>query len=218
MTSERTYPGGLSELEFLRSYLDTTLRKPQAVADAIMRTSVLASQVERVLLTASIAEQLGEAARRMAHVFEALDDRTHAVARTLAGPLPGLDTWLRLARLAASLPPASLTARLSLDESATDYAERLRSLPELEAVGAAVSAHASRNPLLVVPGSGGHRPPSRFVYAAVGADAPARPDLELGIAEADAATLADLTAELCAVARGFLGTYLEARTGVSRHD
>jgi hypothetical protein len=102
------YPGDLSELGFLQAYLDSALRKPQAVADAVMRTSVLAGQTERMLLTASLAEQAGEAARRVTHVFEALEDRTYPVARTLSGPLPTVDGWLRFAQLAMTISPASL--------------------------------------------------------------------------------------------------------------
>lgn len=215
MTTAGSYPGDLSELGFLRAYLDSTLRKPQTVADAVLRTSVLAGQAERVLLTASLAEQLGEAARRLVHVFEALDDRTHPVARTLAGPLPGLARWAAFAQLAATLPAASLVQRMSLDASASDYAERLRSLGDFGFVTAAVAAHASGNPLLLVRDPGGHRPPDRFRYASTGSP---EPDFELGTSETDAAALADLTADVCWIARGFLQTYLEARNGAGRRD
>ena len=215
MPDTSVYPGGLDELEFVECYIQATLRKPQVAADAALRTLVLASQSDRVLLVGLIAEQLTEAARRLVAVHGALSDRTWSVARSLTRPLPGLDAWVSFIQEAAITAPAEMLRRLSLDESAIDAAERLRSQPDLSLVTPLVAASIGGNPIILVPGLGGRRAPDELLVA-TGDSSTAT--IALGVREADAAMFADLTADMSSIARGFLGASLSARRGAGRRD
>jgi hypothetical protein len=75
-----TYPGGIDEVRFVDAYRETTLRKPQAVADIALRGSTTAGAADRLLLTGLIAEQLAESCRRLTAVYMALDDGAAAGA------------------------------------------------------------------------------------------------------------------------------------------
>lgn len=203
MSTDSTHSKPLSEFEFLDRYLDSTLRKPQVVADSILRTMVLAVSHERALLCAALAEQLGEACRRLAHVFSALEDRTHSVAKVLAGPLPPSEAWIEFAQLVATVPPEALARRMFIDEAAADYAERLRGSDGFEIMSEAVRAHERNEPILLKARAEGGRLPDAFAYGG----------LRLGATEADGAMLADVIADVCWTARGFLESYTDARRG-----
>ncbi len=211
------YPGDMDELTFVESYLHSTLRKPQVVADAALRTLVLAGQSDRVMLTALVAEQLAEAARRLVAVVEALSDRTYPIARTLMQPLPGAQAWSEFVQLASSAPPGAMLSRLNISSTAMESAERLRGQPDLAGLTPLVAAAAGGNAMVLVRGAGGRQAPGEFMVAASSAGGETITTVYGGL-EGDAATLADLTADLSSIARGFLGAYLEARRGAGRRD
>ncbi|MGK2964287.1 MAG: hypothetical protein ACSLFM_01630 [Tepidiformaceae bacterium] len=210
-----TYPGGLSELAFLESYHQSALRKPQVVADSALRAIVLASAGDRMHLVAVVAEQLAEAARRLAHVAAALADRRYPVARTLAGPLPDAPAWLDFAHTAATLAPEQMLRHLSIGEYALESAERLRSQLALEDLIPLVRAAESGPPMLLAPRQQG-RSATTFLLLGPASDDGAPPPF--GMTEDDAGVLADLTADLSSIARGFLGAYLESRHSAGRRD
>lgn len=208
------YPGGLSELDFVEAYLRGALRKPQVVADSLLRSLVLAGQNDRLILSGLLAEQLAEACRRLAAVHIALSDRTYPVARTLARPLPGLAAWVAFAQQAGTFTPEQLLRELSLGDDALASARTLRAQPDLGSLNELVAAAEHGSGMVLLPGV--HA--SECWYAGPG-DGDAEPiAAALGTEEADAAMLADLTADLCGVARGFLGAYLDARRGAGRRD
>jgi hypothetical protein len=210
-----SYPGGLSELDFVGAYHQSALRKPQVVADAALRALVLAGSADRLILCGLIAEQLAESCRRLAAVHGALWDRRYAIARSLLAPLPGLAEWQRFARLAATLTPEQMLRDLSLDESAMESARRLRAQPDLANLGDLVAAAESGSAMLLIPGLESSRPPSESWFSGIdrGGEAVAA---AIGVDESDAAALADLTAELSSIARGFLGAYLHSRRTAGR--
>lgn len=210
-----TYPGGLSELEFVDAYCQSALRKPQVVADAALRTLVLASTADRLVLCGLIAEQLAESCRRLTAVHGAISDRRYPIARSLMAPLPGVDEWLRLARLASALTAEQILRDLSLDDSALPAVERLRAQPDLAGLASLVAAAESGRAMVLIPGLDSHRPPAELWFSGVDRqDEPVA--AALGAGEGDAAGLADLTADMCSIARGFLGAYLESRRGAGR--
>jgi hypothetical protein len=205
-----TFPAGLSESSFLRAYHSTALRKPGVAADGLLRTALLAGQADRYAIGAAILLEVGEACRRLVHVFNALDDRRYSIARTLAGPLPGLEDWSFFAQLATTAPASALIARLYISDAALPFAERLRGLGDYELLGRAVAAHASPNPLLLVPGLDGGRQPDQIVLAGGEGEA-----LRVGTGEADLAGLADVASEASSIARGLLGDYIRTRFGTT---
>ncbi len=215
MPDSATYPGALSELDFVECYSQSTLRKPQVAADSALRTLVLASQGDRVLLVGLVAEQLAEAARRLVAVHDALADRTRNIARSLSAPLPGIEAWISFIQGAASCPAEEMLRRLNLNETALDAAVRLRAQPDLSSITPLVAASASLNAMILVPGLDGRRAPNELLLATGGTGTTA---VALGVREEDAAMLADITADLSSIARGFLGAYLSARRGAGRRD
>lgn len=210
------YPGGLSELDFVATYATSTLRKPQVVADSALRTLVLATQADRIVLTGLVAEQLAEACRRLTAVYLALSDRTHSVAQWLLGPLPGLEAWQEMIQDAGTLTPEQLLRHLSLDDSALDYAERLRAEPDLARLTDLVAAASTGGGMLLVPWLESHRGPIEIFYAGCTIDGNNGASALVGVEESDAAHLADLTADMSAIARGFLDTYLGSRRTAGR--
>lgn len=212
-----TYPGGLSELGFVEAYYSSALRKPSVVADSVLRALVLAGQNERFALSGLIAEQLAEACRRLAAVYGALSNRTHPVARTLMQPLPASAEWMAFAQDAGTLTPDQMLRHLSLGDGAFDAAMKLRSLDNLGALQPYVAAAEVGGLMFLMPPSSANLSP-RFGWLA-GADVSGHPvAIEVLLDEHEAAALADLTSDLAAIARAFLGTYLDARRGAGRHE
>ena len=209
------FPAGMRELDFLDAYRNSALRKPSVVADSALRSLVLASQVDRLVLAGLIAEQLAEACRRLTHVWQALADRRYSVARTLAGPLPGVAAFRSLAQDAGTLSSEQVLHHLSLDSSAIEFAEKLRGQPALAMLDELVATAEVGAPMLLIPSLSNGRSPTEGWLAGVG-PAGEVTDALVGLQEPDAASMADTTADLCSVARGFLGVYLGARRGAGR--
>jgi hypothetical protein len=210
------YPGGLSELDFVSTYANSTLRKPQVVADSALRTLVLASQADRIVLTGLIAEQLAEACRRLTAVYRALSNRQNSAAKWLLGPLPGVEPWKEMIQDAATLTPEQLVRHLGIDDSAQESAERLRGQPDLSRLTELVSAAATGGGMLLIPWLESHRGPLEILYAGCTIDDVDGDFATVGVDESDAAMLADLTADMSSIARGFLQAYLGARRGAGR--
>ena len=205
-----TYPGGLSELDFVDSYWRSALRKPQMAADAALRQLVFAGAGDRAILTGLIGQELAEACRRLVAVHRALGDRRYSIARSLLMPLPGAGEWAAFIHQAATITPVQMLRELNLDMSAVGYAETLRSQTDLAGLTGLVASAETGNAMLLVPGLGLRNIPTECWLA--GLDASGQPTAaSFGFEEGDAANLADLTADLSSIARGFLGSYLEAR-------
>ena len=209
--AEQAYIAGLDELAFVEAYERTVLSKPQMVADAALKALAFAPPSERPALVALLAEQLTEAALRLTAVFEALDDRSRPVADRLRGPLPRAEAWMALAQLAATATPEGLTRRLALDEEAVEKAAQLRSLPLPEWLPALIEATRAPDSLAL---------PAPIDQLAIAGASVAGERLEVRLAAGEEATvaMADLIADLCAVARGFLGAYLRARRSPGRRE
>lgn len=202
-----SYPGGLGELPFVDAYLQGALRKPQVVADSLLRSLVLAGQNDRLILSGLLAEQLAEACRRLTGVYLALSDRRLPVARTLAGPLPGVARWVEFIQHAGTFTPEQMLRELGLGDEAMPSAMTLRAQPDLGSLTDLVAAAEMGSQMLLMPNG---RLSEECWFAGPTADG-SYVAASLGTEEQDAATLADLTADLCSVARGFLGAYLDAR-------
>ena len=210
------YPGGLSELDFVATYASSTLRKPQVVADSALRTLVLATRADRIVLTGLVAEQLAEACRRLTAIYVALSNRQHSIAKWLLGPLPGVEAWQEMIQDAGMLTPEQILRHLSLDDSALEYAERLRGQPDLGALTDLVAAASTGGGMLLVPWLESHRGPIEIHYAGCSVDGNNGASALVGVEESDAAHLADLTADMSSIARGFLDTYLGSRRTAGR--
>ena len=201
---ERAYIAGLGEIAFLEEYERSVLSKPQMVADAALKALAFAPPYERPALVGMLAEQLVEAALRLTAVFEALDDRRFSVADSLRGPLPGVEAWVPLAQLAGTAEPEGVVRRLALDEGAVESATQLRGLPVPEWLPALVEASTAADSMAMP------APIDQLAITGTNAEGE-RMEVRLAAGENDTVAMADLVADLCSVARGFLGAYLRAR-------
>ena len=217
MTEPTALPGGLSELEFVEAYVRSALTKPQMAADAALRALVFAAESERAILAGLIGQELGEACRRLVAVYDALSDRTYSVARSLLRPLPGVPEWKTFIHHAAIFTPEQIVRQMSLGDDALQHARVLRGQPDLHLLTGLVAAAATGNSMLLIPGLGQRNVPDECWFAGVNGDGETF-TASFGASETDAANLADLTADLSGIARGFLGSYLDARRGAGRRD
>ena len=214
-TPAASYPGNLAELDFVEAYARSAIRKPQMAADAALRALVFSESGDRAILTGLIAQELGEAARRLVAVYEALSDRTHPVARSLLRPLPGAAEWRTFVQRAATISPEQMLRELSIGTDALESAQMLRAQSELGELGGLVAAAETGNPMLLIPDLA-RRKVAESVWLA-GIDVAGEPIASsFGAAESDATTLADITADLATIARDFLLSYVNARRGAGR--
>ncbi len=210
-----TYPGNMGELEFVEAYAKSAVRKPQMAADAALGRLVFAELADRAILAGLIAQELAEACRRLVAVWNALSDRRYPVARSLLRPLPGVEEWRTFIHQAATFTPEQTVRELSLDGDALDHARALRAQPDLAELTGLVAAAETGNPMLLIPGLDRRQVPDQCWLA--GVNAAGEPVASsFGTSEADATTLADVTADLCGIARGFLMSYVDARRSAGR--
>jgi hypothetical protein len=120
--------------------------------------------------------------------------------------------WRVFIHQAATFTPEQMLRELSLDSSAMNFAINLRGQPDLSGLTGLVAAAETGNSMLLVPPSNGRGAPIECWFAGVAADGTPNA-ASFGIDEQDAAGLADITADLCGIARGFLGVYLDSRRG-----
>lgn len=211
---QSVYPGEMRELQFVEAYWRTTLRAPQTIADAMLRAGVTASQDDRLVVAAAIAQQLGESCRRLVAVRDALFDRRYSIARSLLKPLPGVADWRTFAQWAATSEPEGTLRDLGLGDDALESAQRLRSQPDLTWIEPLIEAQATGNVFTLLARQGGAAPHLWIGPAPAEEERPGH----LVVTEDDMATLADTTADMVSIARGFLGSYLRARLGAGRRD
>ena len=210
-----TFPGGLSELQFVEAYWRSALKKPQMAADSALRALVFSDSAGRALLTGLIASELVEACRRLVAVHTALSDRRFSIAQTLLRPLPGAAEWAAFVHQAGTFTPEQMLRELSLGEDALEHAEHLRSQPALADFTAMISAAETGNAMLLTPN--GRNVADECWLGGVDSNGESVAS-SFGTSESEATTLADVTADLSAIARGFLGAYLGHRLDAGRSD
>jgi hypothetical protein len=211
------FPGNLRELEFVDAYCRSSLRKPQMAADAALRALVFSDAADRAILVGLIAQELAESCRRLVAVHGALSDRRYSIARSLIKPLPGANEWREFVHQAGTFTPEQMCRELSLGDDAIDHCRNLRSQPDLAELTGLVTAVEAGNGMLLVPDMDRRNVPIECWLA--GVDDEGTPTAaSFGSSERDAANLADLTADLSSIARGFLEVYLGNRRSAGRRD
>lgn len=210
-----SYPGNMGELEFVEAYARSAVRKPQMAADAALGRLVFAEAGDRAILAGLIGQELAEACRRLVAVWGALSDRRYPVARSLLRPLPGVAEWRVFIQQAATFTPEQTIRELSLDGDALEWARALRARPDLDELTGLVAAAETGNPMLLIPGLDRRQVADQCWLAGVNVEGEPIAS-SFGAGESDATTLADITADLCGIARGFLMSYVDARRTVGR--
>lgn len=205
----------MGELEFVEAYARSAVREPQMAADAALGRLVFAEAGDRAILAGLIGQELAEACRRLVAVWNALSDRRYPVARSLLRPLPGVSEWRLFIQHAATFVPEQTIRELALDGDALEWARALRAQPDLGELTGLVAAAKTGNPMLLIPGLDRRQIPDQCWLAGVDAEGESVAS-SFGTGESDATTLADITADLCGIARGFLMSYVEARRTAGR--
>lgn len=211
------FPGRLRELEFVDAYYRSALRKPQMGADAALRALVFSDAADRAILVGLIAQELAESCRRLVAVYRALADRRYSIARSLMRPLPGAAEWRAFIQEAGTFTPEQICRELSLGEDALDFATQLRGDPHLADLTGLVVAAESGSAMLLVPLPEGRYVPTEC-WIACGKEEDDPVAASVMPTEQEAANLADMTAGMCSIARGFLGVYLGNRRSAGRRD
>ncbi|HMO94707.1 MAG TPA: hypothetical protein PKD27_01225 [Tepidiformaceae bacterium] len=215
--SQAIYPGQLNELDFVEAYARSALKKPEMAADAALRTLVFAEAGGRAILVGLIAQELAEASRRLVAVYNALGDRQHPVGKSLMRPLPGAADWRAFIQQSATQSAEQMVRSLFLGDDALEAARILRSQPDLSELSGLVAAAETGNPMLLIPGLSRRYIPDEVWLA--GIDRAGEPIASsFGAEEGDAVTLADLTGDICAIARGFLLSYVNARRNAGKQE
>ncbi len=208
--ADEQLPGNLAEIDFLHAYLTHGLRKPQIVADNVLTGIFLTDVRYRGALTALLVQEAIEAARRLAAVWVALTDRTRPVARTLAGPLPGADAWLRLARAveeaAAAEHPAALLRMMSIDDSALQSAQELCAFEGLARFEVPLRVYEPGPPAVTVIGAS----PGTLLLSNADTDGVLH-EARMSMSDEQIVALGDAAGDFTSWASDFLGAYIEAR-------
>lgn len=213
--SPATYPGGLAELDFVEAYARSALKKPEAAADAALARLVFAEAGDRAILAGLIAQELAEACRRLTAVYRALADRTRPVAARLLEPLPGVREWRQFVHDVATLSPEQVIRHLGIGDDALEWARLLRGQPNLPDLAGLVAAAESGNPMLLIPDLARRKVAETIWLAGTSLEGESVAS-SFGADEASATTLADITADLAGIARGFLLSYVNARRTAGR--
>ena len=207
---DQQLPGNLAEIDFLHAYLTHGLRKPQIVADNVLTGIFLTDVRYRGALTALLVQEAVEAARRLAAVWVALTDRARPVARTLAGPLPGADAWLTLARAveeaAAAEHPAALLRMMSIDDSALQSAQELCAFEGLARFEVPLRVYAPGPPVVTVKSGA----PGTLLLSNVAANSEPV-EAKMALSDEQIVALGDSTGDFTTWAGDFLGAYIEGR-------
>lgn len=161
---------------------------------------VTAAKADRPALLAALAMMAARAARQLVAVTTAMEDQSRPLSRGLLSPLPGANAWVELVQRVATEPPEAVARDVGLGEPGVVHFERLRALGDLSWVTALVELSEQDGVLVAETSEWRHSEASVLVIV----DGTVRVTLR----EEDAANVADTTAELVAVARGLLGSYL----------
>lgn len=208
--AETALPGNLDEAAFLLAYSRQAVRKPQVVADNVLTGIFLTDATYRGSLTALLVQESVEAARRLAAVWGALTDRTHPVARTLAGALPGASAWEQFAeavtRAAAAEQPHALLRAMAIDDSALESAEELCAFDGLGRFAVPMRVYEAGPPTVTI--TGGH--PGTLLLSNVAASG-GPIEARLSLSDDQIIALGDAAGDFARWAGDFLGAYIDGR-------
>ena len=210
MNAASPLPGGLSEDEFLHAYAAHALRKPQVVADNVLTGIFLTDVRYRGALTALLVQEAVEAARRLAAVWAALSNRTRPVAHALAGPLSGVDVWLRFARAVdqagAAGQPTALLRGMGIDDSALTSAEDCCAFEGLARFEVPLRVYEPGPPAVTVIGAS----PGTLLLSNADTDGVLH-EARMSMSDEQIVALGDAAGDFTSWASDFLGAYIEAR-------
>jgi len=199
------------EIIYLRGFEQTTVTKPQVVADNVLAGIFLTDTRYRAALTALLLQEAVEAGRRLALVCGALASRAAPPARALRRPLPDLDEWRAFAETVGAFEePQQVLDWLHVDASASQSAEEMVAFGGFSRLSAAVRVLEGGPPEVAVErDEAGTAVLVLRAYPRPGERAEAR----LPLVDGQIIALGDMAGDFVAWTRDFLGAYLDARAG-----
>jgi hypothetical protein len=207
MEKENTFPVGLDEKLFLELWCNSLLPKPQVIADLILKSFPFAMPSDRPALVSVLVVQVVEASLRLVAVNSALADRSKSVALNLLKPLPSQSDWEEFVQSVENLDPVQILAHLNVGEEALPSAELLCSQSGFSFISQMISVVGSGE-VVFIP----QRDNANVVFSLDGNA------ISVSTDELDVVSLADLTADLSSVAKGFLSAYMQARSDVYQNE
>ena len=207
MEKENTFPVGLDEKLFLELWCNSLLPKPQVIADLILKSFPFAMPSDRPALVSVLVVQVVEASLRLVAVNNALADRSENVAVNLTKSLPSQSDREEFVQFAGNLDPIQVLAHLNVGEEALPSAELLCSQNEFSVISQLISVVDSGD-VVFIP----QRDNANVVFSLDGNM------ISVSTDELEVVSLADLTANLSFIAKGFLLAYMQARSDVYKNE
>ena len=203
MEKENTFPVGLDEKQFLELWCNSLIPKPQVIADLILKSFPFAMPSDKPTLVSVLVVQVVEASLRLVAVNSALADRSKSVALNLLKPLPNQSDWEEFVQSVGNLDPVQLLAHLNVGEEALPSAELLCSQSGFSFISQMISVAGSGEGVFIP-----QRDNANVVFSLDGNA------ISVSTDELEVVSLADLTADLSSIAKGFLLAYMQARSDV----
>ncbi|SVC90993.1 uncharacterized protein METZ01_LOCUS343847, partial [marine metagenome] len=199
----------LEDLDFLRGYWETTLWKPQIVADNVLTGIYLADASYRAALATLMLQECAEAARRLCAVFLSLQNSRNNLSTCLKQTLPTAKDWEEMINtVEAQASPEKLLELLGLEDGPLKTAEEFLNTPALLRYAVPVSLY-ERGPPTVINNKTGASDSMLKLYNSDSSDNPVTATIPLE--EEQVVALGDATGDFVTWARDFLGTYIDGK-------
>lgn len=199
----------IEDLDFLRGYWETTLWKPQVVADNVLTGIYLADASYRAALATLMLQECAEAARRLSAVFLALQNSRDDLATLLKQTLPTANDWKNMINIVeAQASPEELLEIIGLENGPLKTAEEFLNTRELLRYAVPISLY-ERGPPTVINDKIAANESMLKLYNSdlAGNSVTATIPLE----EEQVVALGDATGDFVTWARDLLGTYIDRK-------
>ena len=196
-------------LDFLRGYWETTLWKPQVVADNVLTGIYLADASYRAALATLMLQECAEAARRLSAIFLSLRNSPENISALLKQNLPTANDWEQMINIVEEQSsPDELLQILGLEDGPLKTAEEFLNTRALLRYGVPISLY-ERGPPTVINNKTGT---NESVLELYNSDLSGKPvTATIPLEEEQVVALGDATGDFVTWARDFLGTYIDRK-------
>jgi len=196
-------------LDFLRGYWETTLWKPQVVADNVLTGIYLADASYRAALATLMLQECAEAARRLSAVFLSLQNSRDDLSTLLKQTLPTANDWENMINIVeAQASPEELLEIIGLENGPLKTAEEFLNTRALLRYAVPISLY-ERGPPTVINDKTGANESMLKLYNSDLSGNPVTATIPLE--EEQVVALGDATGDFVTWARDFLGTYIDRK-------
>ena len=196
-------------LDFLRGYWETTLWKPQVVADNVLTGIYLADASYRAALATLMLQECAEAARRLSAVFLSLQSSHSNVTAVLKQNLPTASDWEDMINIVeAQASPEELLQTLGLENGPLKTAEEFLNTRALLRYAVPISLYEQGPPTVI----NNKTEANESMLELYNSDLSGNPvTATIPLEEEQVVALGDATGDFVTWARDFLGTYIDRK-------